>query len=253
MTMLKNLLVGTSAIILAACGGSDTTTSPPPPSSSSANQSPVVATANADQNEQVGFDVNYDATQGGTTFTDADGDTLTITVSFNPANGLVANGGTITGKPATLNDVTVTVTANDGKGGTATDTFIINVGVDQDAVQAKFNGNIDLTDLPSYENPVIPGYINKLTENGNPITDAGAILGRVLFYDTALSIDDTISCASCHIQSEAFGDITVVSEGVLGGETRRHSMRLINTQYAVRLISFGTSAQLVMKPKKLCL
>ncbi|MCF6220658.1 MAG: hypothetical protein L3J65_06060 [Robiginitomaculum sp.] len=233
--MLKNLFIASSAVVLVACGGGGGTTTPPPPPPPPppANQAPVVASANADQNGQVGFDINYDATQGGTTFTDADGDTLTITVTFNPAdNGLAAAGGTITGKPQRLNDVTVTVTADDGNGGTANDTFIINVGVDQNAIQAKFNGNIDLTNLPNYENPTIPAYITKLTENGNPVTNAGAILGRVLFYDTALSIDDTISCASCHIQAQGFSDIDVVSVGVLGGETRRHSMRLINTQYA---------------------
>jgi hypothetical protein len=32
----------------------------------------------------------------------------------------------------------------------------------------------------------------------NPVTDAGATLGLVLFYDTRLSANDTISCGSCH-------------------------------------------------------
>ena len=32
----------------------------------------------------------------------------------------------------------------------------------------------------------------------NPITDAGATLGRVLFYDKKLSIDGSVACASCH-------------------------------------------------------
>ncbi len=219
-------------LILASCGGSGggNVVTPPPVST---NQAPVVGAANADQNGQVGFDFNYDASQGNTTFSDADGDALTISVTFNPTNvGLSANGATITGKPSRLTDVTVTVTANDGNGGTATDTFVIAVGVDQNTVLAKFGGNIDLTNLPSYDNPTIPSYITKLNDNGNPVTDAGAILGRVLFYDTALSIDDTVSCSTCHIQAQGFSDIDVLSGGVLGGETRRHSMRLINTQYA---------------------
>lgn len=38
----------------------------------------------------------------------------------------------------------------------------------------------------------------------NPITTAGFALGKVLFYDGALSRDGTISCASCHIQANAF-------------------------------------------------
>jgi cytochrome c peroxidase len=40
----------------------------------------------------------------------------------------------------------------------------------------------------------------------NPVTDWGATLGRVLFYDTRLSANDSVSCASCHQQSRAFAD-----------------------------------------------
>ncbi|NSL88888.1 c-type cytochrome [Chitinophaga sp. Mgbs1] len=38
----------------------------------------------------------------------------------------------------------------------------------------------------------------------NPVTTDGFALGKVLFYDGALSRDGTISCASCHIQANAF-------------------------------------------------
>jgi cytochrome c peroxidase len=54
----------------------------------------------------------------------------------------------------------------------------------------------------------------------------------VLFYDKNLSINNTISCASCHKQNFAFGDTALVSAGVEGGLTIRHSMRLINTRFA---------------------
>ena len=40
----------------------------------------------------------------------------------------------------------------------------------------------------------------------NPVTEEGALLGRYLFYDTILSKDKTISCASCHKQEFAFSD-----------------------------------------------
>ena len=42
------------------------------------------------------------------------------------------------------------------------------------------------------------------TPAGNPTTDAGAALGRVLFYDTRLSANDTVSCGSCHQQRYGF-------------------------------------------------
>jgi len=57
-------------------------------------------------------------------------------------------------------------------------------------------------------------------------------LGRVLFYDKNLSVNNTISCASCHKQEFAVGDTAVSSLGVDNGRTERHSMRLINTRYA---------------------
>lgn len=218
------------ASFLSACGGggSSTTTTPPP-----ANRAPTVVSPNSDQSGQVGYDFTYDATQAGTTFSDPDGDALTYTVQFSPADiGLSANGGAISGVVARLADTTITITASDGKGGTVSDSFTLAVGVDQNALLAKFGGAIDLTNLPDYENANVPTYITKLNDNGNPVTDAGAILGRILFYDKALSIDDTISCSSCHMQANAFSDTDTVSGGVLGGMTRRHSMRLINTQYA---------------------
>ena len=35
------------------------------------------------------------------------------------------------------------------------------------------------------------------TPGFNPVTDAGATLGRVLFYDRSLSLNNTTSCSSC--------------------------------------------------------
>lgn len=95
-------------------------------------------------------------------------------------------------------------------------------------------GTIDLLNLFDYEDPDgIPGYIiHDNTPADNPITDAGATLGRVLFYDQQLSLNGSISCGSCHKQEFAFGDTARVSLGLDGGETGRHSMRLA-------YISFG--------------
>lgn len=70
---------------------------------------------------------------------------------------------------------------------------------------------------------------NNLTNN--PITDEGARLGRVLFYDTKLSANDEVSCASCHFQENAFTDPDRFSTGFEGGLTSRNSMTLSNTLY----------------------
>lgn len=194
---------------------------------------PNVAQANPDQTATVGFSFEYDATQGGTTFQDADNDALSYAVSFAPNNGdLSAANGVITGTPSSAETVSITITAADPSGAAVSDTFTINVNIDQDALLAAFGGVIDLANLENYANATIPDYITKLNDGGNPVTDEGATLGRILFYDKRLSIDDTIACSSCHLQSNAFSDPAIVSTGVEGGQTGRHSMRLINTQYA---------------------
>jgi cytochrome c peroxidase len=92
-------------------------------------------------------------------------------------------------------------------------------------------GVVDLTQLPNYSNQELPSYIDRdNTPRNNPISDMGAMLGRVLFYDKRLSRNDTVSCSSCHQQEHAFGDPLNASLGV-SGTTGRHSMRLINVRF----------------------
>ena len=68
------------------------------------------------------------------------------------------------------------------------------------------------------------------TPADNPITNAGATLGRVLFYDKRLSHGNGVACASCHTQETGFSDPNRFSIGV-NGETPRHSMALTNTKF----------------------
>lgn len=65
----------------------------------------------------------------------------------------------------------------------------------------------------------------------NQITNAGATLGRVLFYDRRLSLNNAVSCASCHIQALGFSDDGQFSTGFEGGLTGRHSPGLTNARY----------------------
>ena len=97
---------------------------------------------------------------------------------------------------------------------------------------ALVSSTIDLDNLDNYANQSIPSYITRdNTPTDNPITDEGATLGRVLFYDKKLSADNTISCGSCHIQEHAFSDFDTVSTGINGNRTPRHSMRLVNARF----------------------
>ena len=105
------------------------------------------------------------------------------------------------------------------------------------AVESTFGGKIKLDNLANYANQPIPDYIAKDNTSNNVITDAGATLGRVLFYDKNLSIDNTIACAACHQQAVAFSDPRQASIGV-NGSTARHSMRLVNARFGQELRFF---------------
>lgn len=62
----------------------------------------------------------------------------------------------------------------------------------------------------------------------NPMTEQGVALGRKLFYDARLSLDNSIACASCHLQEAAFSDPRKLSEGVNGTLGSRNASALIN-------------------------
>ncbi|MFT7072495.1 MAG: cytochrome c peroxidase [Patiriisocius sp.] len=94
------------------------------------------------------------------------------------------------------------------------------------------SATIDLDNLFNYADQNIPVYITKDNTGTNILDDKVATLGRVLFYDTNLSSNNTISCAGCHQQEFAFGDPATVSTGLSGEFTGRHSMRLINARFS---------------------
>lgn len=89
----------------------------------------------------------------------------------------------------------------------------------------------------SYANVGLPSHIATAlaqqdnTPVDNPVTDHGATLGRVLFYDVKLSKTNTISCSSCHQPSLSFSDSAVKSKGFADGSTARHSMSLLNLRF----------------------
>lgn len=84
----------------------------------------------------------------------------------------------------------------------------------------------------SFDEPPL-SFLNS-TSSANPITNDGATLGRVLFYDKNLSLNKTRSCASCHDQSKAFSDGEMFSKGLYDGLTGRNSMAIMNTRFSFR-------------------
>ena len=104
--------------------------------------------------------------------------------------------------------------------------------IDYEVISKVFGTNINLNALDNYARQTVPNYIQKNNFNMN-LSDAKAMLGRVLFYDNKLSIDSSVSCATCHQQQFAFSDTSSPSKGVKNGLTGRQSMRLVNVRYAV--------------------
>ncbi len=98
--------------------------------------------------------------------------------------------------------------------------------------------DLDLNTPDNYSNTNFPAFYTANifnrednTPTNNSITDRGATLGRVLFFDKQLSFNNTIACASCHNQQVGFSDADVLSKGFEGGLTGAHSMRLANARF----------------------
>lgn len=67
----------------------------------------------------------------------------------------------------------------------------------------------------------------------NPLTEEGFQLGRQLFYDPILSKDNTISCASCHLQATGFTHVDHdLSHGIEGKIGIRNSLTLQNLAWS---------------------
>ena len=68
----------------------------------------------------------------------------------------------------------------------------------------------------------------------NPITNAGATLGRVLFFDPRLSANDRTSCGACHHQALGFSDAVRFSVGFAGALTTHHAPSLVSARFYQR-------------------
>lgn len=330
-----------AALVLGACGGGggggDATTANAGNNGNNApptNAAPTVAQANLDQAAIVGTAFTYDAAQGGQTFSDPDGDTLSYAVTLTPENsGLDANGAQISGTPTAALNVTAQITATDPSGAAASDSFHIIIqdpadviaksgpsglrffvgqpvnfdaaswadffedpsgqgttfsialdtaitglsvngaslsgtateaavvtgsitarnGRGSDAVvpirvavlRATTTGAPDLGnfDYVAFAETDVPLHFRNQndgpngiaaadnTPGNNPLTNAGARLGRALFYDTRLSVNNTVSCSSCHVQAFGFGEPSQFSRGFNGQITDRNAPQLSNVRF----------------------
>ena len=76
--------------------------------------------------------------------------------------------------------------------------------------------------------------------DNNPITREKIALGRKLFFDRRLSLNDTFSCAMCHIPEQGFtSNELAMAVGVEGRSVRRNSPTIYNSAYAALLFHDG--------------
>jgi cytochrome c peroxidase len=78
----------------------------------------------------------------------------------------------------------------------------------------------------------------------NPPTAETIALGRKLYYDTILSEDRTVSCATCHAPKFGFTDGLPVSSGIKGQKGGRSAPSVINAAYYTTQFWDGRAASL---------
>ncbi|MCB1170294.1 MAG: di-heme enzyme, partial [Leptospiraceae bacterium] len=94
---------------------------------------------------------------------------------------------------------------------------------------------------PPYAWNLPAGIPEPVVPSDNCMTDARVELGRNLFYDKALSRDESMSCASCHFQERAFADGKTRPRGIAhtgfpSGELHpRNAQHLSNAGYHTKL------------------
>ena len=91
------------------------------------------------------------------------------------------------------------------------------------------------------------GFENPVTPEDNAFTDVRWALGRALFFDARLSIDGTVSCATCHLPARAFSAPEAVTPGALGALGSRNAATLTNVAYQPHFMSEGGVPSLEMQ------
>jgi cytochrome c peroxidase len=81
----------------------------------------------------------------------------------------------------------------------------------------------------------------------NEINSDKIELGKKLFFDKRLSLDETVSCATCHDPKLAFSDGKELSEGVFGRKTMRNAPSILNAGFLPKIMFDGELPSLEMQ------
>ena len=134
--------------------------------------------------------------------------------------------------------LTVATGPGDFKGGYESDDYITR----SQTLAARRGQSVDLLTFakqPPLGLPVLP----ELAET--PLTSAKVQLGRKLFFDRRLSLNNTLSCAMCHIPEQGFTNNELATAiGFEGRTVRRNTPTLFNVAYSKRLFHDGRESRL---------
>ncbi|MDQ3017859.1 MAG: c-type cytochrome [Bacteroidota bacterium] len=98
--------------------------------------------------------------------------------------------------------------------------LITLIACGKDEPQAIYDPTPYHLEVGNFPPPMLP--------SDNLPTQAGVTLGRMLFYEKALSGNESMSCVDCHQQKDMFSDIRQFSVGVDNLNGRRQAMALFN-------------------------
>ncbi len=200
----------------------------------SVNAAPRVTATHADVLVKAGEPVSLDAKLGADQFADPEGDALRYEVNVRGTYGLAVNGTRVEGRLNTVGAAEVSVTATDPFGASVSDVFLIAVPAPLPKKSPVLPASAFEYELSASDLPAVYGDRQAIFDTAraeNPVTNAGATLGRVLFHDKRLSITNTVSCSTCHQQAHGFASNRRFDTGVSGVPLTQQAMPLANVRF----------------------
>lgn len=105
-------------------------------------------------------------------------------------------------------------------------------------------------DDPANHEPFLPavplglGSVSEHIPADNPLTRAKVELGRQLYFDPRLSLDETVACATCHVPAMGWAQDTPVSTGIGKQPGGRNAPTIMNRAYGETQFWDGRAASL---------
>lgn len=132
----------------------------------------------------------------------------------------------------------VRIGAGDSKEGYESENYITN-SLSIKSRKGKETNLLRFVDNPPLGLPEVP------VPEDNPITQEKVKLGKKLFFDRRLSLNNTISCAICHVPEQGFTNHELLTAvGFEGRSVKRNSPTIYNTAYLTKLFHDGRETSL---------